>query len=102
MKKRSCPFPHVIGGLKKLKSLSDVPRAYAGLPFSSRFLFPLPLSGEFGGLKKLKLLSDVPRAYAGLPFLSLLVPASPFRGIWWAQVGSNHRPRAYQARALAC
>ena len=21
---------------------------------------------------------------------------------WWAQVGSNHRPRAYQARALAC
>ena len=22
--------------------------------------------------------------------------------IWWAQVGSNHRPRAYQARALAC
>ena len=72
MKKRSCPFPHVIGGLKKLESLSDVPRAYAGLPFSSRFLFPLPLSGEFGGLKKLESLSDVPRAYAGLPFLSLL------------------------------
>ena len=24
------------------------------------------------------------------------------RYIWWAQVGSNHRPRAYQARALAC
>ena len=102
MKKRSCPFFHDTGGLKKLESLSDVPRAYAGLPFSSRFLFPLPLSGEFGGLKKLESLSDVPRAYAGLPFLSLLVPASPFRGIWWAQVGSNHRPRAYQARALAC
>ena len=67
MKKRSCPFFHDTGGLKKLESLSDVPRAYAGLPF-----------------------------------LSLLVPASPFRGIWWAQVGSNHRPRAYQARALAC
>ena len=23
-----------------------------------------------------------------------------FHGIWWAQVDSNHRPRAYQARAL--
>ena len=22
--------------------------------------------------------------------------------LWWTQVGSNHRPRAYQARALAC
>ena len=21
---------------------------------------------------------------------------------WWAQVDSNHRPRAYQARALTC
>ena len=51
MKKRYHPSFHDIGGLKKLKSLSDVPRAYAGLPFSSRFLFPLPLSGEFGGLK---------------------------------------------------
>ena len=32
--------------------------------------------------------------------------ASPERNLkdffWWAQVGSNHRPRAYQARALAC
>ena len=24
------------------------------------------------------------------------------RYIWWAQVGSNHRPLAYQASALAC
>ena len=45
------PLSGEFGGLKKLESLSDVPRAYAGLPFSSRFLFPLPLSGEFGGLK---------------------------------------------------
>ena len=51
MEKRYHPSFHDIGGLKKLKSLSDVPRAYAGLPFSSRFLFPLPLSGKFGGLK---------------------------------------------------
>ena len=43
------------------------------------------MSCDTGGLKKLESLSDVPRAYAGLPFLSLLVPASPFRGIWWAQ-----------------
>ena len=50
MKKRSCPFPHVIGGLKKLESLSDVPRAYAGLPFLSLLALP-PNSGEFGGLK---------------------------------------------------
>ena len=87
MKKRSCPFFHDTGGLKKLKSLSDVPRAYASLPFSSRFLFPLPLSGEFGGLKKLELLSDVPRAYAGLPFLSLLaLPLSgEFGGLKWAR-----------------
>ena len=24
------------------------------------------------------------------------------KGLWWAQVDSNHRPRAYQARALTC
>ena len=51
-----------------------------------------PSFHDIGGLKKLESLSDVPRAYAGLPFLSLLVPASPFRGIWWAQVGSSHSP----------
>ena len=80
MKKRYHPSFHDIGGLKKLKSLSDVPRAYAGLPFSSRFLFPLPLSGEFGGLKKLESLSDVPRAYAGLPFLLASCSRFPFQG----------------------
>ena len=25
-----------------------------------------------------------------------------FVRLWWAQVDSNHRPRAYQARALTC
>ena len=87
MKKRSCPFPHVIGGLKKLESLSDVPRAYAGLPFLSLLALP-PNSGEFGGLKKLESLSDVPRAYAGLPFLSLLAlppNSGEFGGLKWAR-----------------
>ncbi len=53
-----------------------------------RFLFPLPLSGEFGGLKKLESLSDVPRAYAGLPFLSLLAlppNSGEFGGLKWAR-----------------
>ena len=31
--------------------------------------------------------------------LLLLIPAV-FQRLWWAQVDSNHRPRAYQARAL--
>ncbi len=32
---------------------------------------------------------------------SLVLPSPPQKkGIWWAQVDSNHRPRAYQARAL--
>ena len=88
MKKRSCPFPHVIGGLKKLKSLSDVPRAYAGLPFLSLLALP-PNSGEFGGLKKLESLSDVPRAYAGLPFSSRFLFPLPlsgeFGGLKWAR-----------------
>ena len=37
-----------------------------------------------------------------LPFglcVSLTFATEPF-GSWWAQVDSNHRPRAYQARAL--
>ena len=29
------------------------------------------------------------------------IPQSFFKD-WWAQVDSNHRPRAYQARALTC
>ena len=29
-------------------------------------------------------------------------PGSPIFHLWWAQVDSNHRPRAYQARALTC
>ena len=31
---------------------------------------------------------------------SPLLSHAPFG--WWAQVDSNHRPRAYQARALTC
>ena len=48
--KKVLPFSSCYGGLKKLKSLSDVPRAYAGLPFLSLLALP-PNSGEFGGLK---------------------------------------------------
>ena len=29
-----------------------------------------------------------------------LLPYAVFKVLWWAQVDSNHRPRAYQARAL--
>ena len=32
---------------------------------------------------------------------SLNAEIQPLNG-WWAQVDSNHRPRAYQARALTC
>ena len=102
MKKRSCPFPHVIGGLKKLESLSDVPRAYAGLPFLLASCSRFPFQGNLVGSSGLESLSDVPRAYAGLPFSFASCASPKFGGIWWAQVGSNHRPRAYQARALAC
>ena len=31
------------------------------------------------------------------PFLAAAAESLP---LWWAQVESNHRPRAYQARAL--
>ena len=34
--------------------------------------------------------------------VSLSRDPTPFVAGWWAQVDSNYRPRAYQARALAC
>ena len=46
--------------------------------------------------------------YYSICFFSICVlfsfqsTASTASAVWWAQVGSNHRPRAYQARALAC
>ena len=49
-----------------------------------------------GGLK-LESLSNVPRSYMRSIEALGLIPG--FRH-WWAQVDSNHRPRAYQARAL--
>ena len=44
------PFQGNLVGSSGLESLSDVPRAYAGLPFLSLLALP-PNSGEFGGLK---------------------------------------------------
>ena len=50
-----------------------------------------------GGLK-LESLSNVPRSYMQCIVALRFVPATFVA--WWAQVDSNHRPRAYQARAL--
>ena len=51
-----------------------------------------------GGLK-LESLSNVPRSYMRCIEALRLAPLRTFVR-WWAQVDSNHRPRAYQARAL--
>ena len=46
--------------------------------------------------------------YYSICFFSICVlfsfqsTASTASAVWWAQVGSNHRPCAYQAHALAC
>ena len=46
-------------------------------------------------------LTTLQSSYLGLTILAKASKLSHFRLIvWWAQVDSNHRPRAYQARAL--
>ena len=52
---------------------------------------------SFGGLK-LESLSNVPRLICSA--WSASVWSLRLLSLWWAQVDSNHRPRAYQARAL--
>ena len=42
------------------------------------------------------------KTFGFLPFFFSFSSSLRLFVAWWAQVGSNHRPRAYQARALAC
>ena len=65
----------------------------------SVFKVQLPLSSKrkAGGLNVDRLLSHRSTQY--LPTLFSLFVFRLFQG-WWAQVDSNYRPRAYQARAL--
>ena len=75
----------------------------------SGLAFPTPSSSAIGGDEQIRTvdpllarqvlsqLSYTPRYYRGL---LLILAHSSFQKNWWAQVDSNHRPRAYQARAL--
>ncbi len=56
-----------------------------------------------GGLKWSRVTLRLPRLMRSAVSLALLFGGlALLRGLrrWWAQVESNHRPRAYQARAL--
>ena len=53
------------------------------------------------GVESLSDYRDLMRSAVPLALLfGVSPPCSALRLSWWAQVESNHRPRAYQARAL--
>ena len=82
-------------------------RKFVDLPFWFFFYLPLVLlhfllCSVFKVHWRVKPLMVGSSSSHTLPFglcVSLTFATEPF-GSWWAQVDSNHRPRAYQARAL--
>ena len=64
--------------------LSAIAVFYPNFHLSKLYFAFLPLLSRLYSVFKVLL--------RGLHYLSIM---------WWAQMGSNHRPRAYQARALA-
>ena len=82
-------------------------RKFVDLPFWFFFYLPLVLlhfllCSVFKVHRRVNPLMVGSSSSHTLPFdlcVSLTFATEPF-GSWWAQVDSNHRPRAYQARAL--
>ena len=77
-------------------------RSHGGLKFESHSAFQLMCFSHFRRRSLARSLVGSSSSHT-LPFslcVSLTFATDRLRDLWWAQVDSNHRPRAYQARAL--